>query len=223
MKKIIALILTLSFVLVLAACGGKNEVDTVGEMFRESLPTKSVIATTQVTGDIALESQRTLTTGLVDGVEAAVLISEIDELISVEDAGAGDVVVGSIVTKTELREYLAGKGVRIDGGKWDAKAESFASAEGPMSLNLSSEYIKSFEYKDNLFRCIVPAENSAEVYGLAEDLTVPSTMEITDDGAVITSVIISYTLPADEEAQVAATEITVKAFYFYDIQDIDIK
>ena len=224
MKKIIAVLLTLSVaVFALAACGGKNDVDTVGDMFKLSVPTKAVVSIAQTSGDVLLETQKTLTTGFVGGKNAAVLISETDRLISVEEAGAGDTVVGSIVTDTEVMEYLEGKGVRVDGGKWDSKAESFVSPEGPMSLNLSSELIKNFEYKDNLLRCIVAAENTAEVFGYAEDLPVSVYMEITDDGAVITSVIISYTLPEDADAQVAETDVTIKCFYFYDIQNIEIK
>ncbi|MBQ7363023.1 MAG: hypothetical protein IJW48_01090 [Clostridia bacterium] len=223
MKKIIALILALSFVLILAACGGDNEVDMVGDMFEVSRPTKTVTSTSQTTGDIVLEAQYTLTTGIVDGAAASVLITEVDELVSIEDAGASDAVIGSLVTKTELREYVEGKGVRVDGGKWDSTAENFANEAGPMSLTLSSEYIKNFKYENNILRCIVPAENTAEVLGLAEDLSVDVSMEITDDGAVVTSVIISYTLPADTEAQVSETEITIKSFYFYDNQKIEIK
>jgi len=224
MKKIIAVLLTLSVaVFALAACGGKNDVDTVGDMFKLSVPTKAVVSIAQTSGDVLLETQKTLTTGFVGGKNAAVLISETDRLISVEEAGAGDTVVGSIVTDTEVMEYLEGKGVRVNGGKWDSKAESFVSPEGPMSLNLSSELIKNFEYKDNLLRCIVSAENTAEVFGYAEDLPVSVSVEITDDGAVITSVIISYTLPEDADAQVAETDVTIKCFYFYDIQNIEIK
>lgn len=228
MKKIIVLILALSFVFALASCGGKNEVDRVGEMFLASTPSKTVTATSQTAGDVTLDAQYTLAVGVVGGKNAAVLITEVDEMMSVEDAGSSDVILGSIVTKTEKREYLEGKGVRVDGGAWDAAAENFASAEGPMSLNLTSDLIKDFEYTvdeekgENLMRLVVRQENTAEVFGLEEDLAVDVSVEITDDGAVITSVIIGYVLPADAEAQVGETEITIKSFYFYDIQVIEI-
>ena len=229
MKKIIVLILALSFVFALASCGGNNAVDNVGEMFIKSVPTKTVTSIAQVTGDVSLEAQYTLTTGLVNGKTASVLISEVDEMMSVGEAGSSDVVVGSIVTKTEKREYLEGKGVRVDGGTWNNKGENFADAAGPTSLNLSSDLIKDFEYTvneekgENTLRIVVRKDNTAEVFGLEEDLAVDVSCEITDDGAVITSVIIGYVLPADTEAQVEETEITIKCFYFYDIQIIDIK
>ena len=223
MKKLIALVLFLFVALSLVACGGKNDVDVIGDMFMSSRPTKTVVATTQSAGDVVLEAQHTLTTGLVGGRAASVLVSEVDRALSVEEAGASNVVVGTIVTDTELREYVEGKGVRVNNGKWDSNGENFANPEGPVSLNLSSALITSFEYKDNIFRCIISKDNTAEVLGLEEDLPVPVTLEITDDGAVVTSVIISYTVPADDEAQVAETEITIKAFYFYDIQNIEIK
>ena len=229
MKKIIGLILALSFVFALASCGGNNAVDNVGEMFIKSVPTKTVTSIAQVTGDVSLEAQYTLTTGLVNGKTASVLISEVDEMMSVGEAGSSDVIVGSIVTKTEKREYLEGKGVRVDGGTWNKKEENFADAAGPTSLNLSSDLIKDFEYTvneekgENTLRIVVRKDNTAEVFGLEEDLAVDVSCEITDDGAVITSVIIGYVLPADTEAQVEETEITIKCFYFYDIQIIDIK
>ena len=230
MKKLIVLILAISFVFALASCGGSNEVDTVGEMFRDSIPTKTVTAITQTVGeDITLDAQYTLTVGLVGGKNASVFISEVDEMISVEDAGSSDAIVGSVVTHTEKREYLEGKGVRVNGGSWNSKEENFASAEGPVTLNLSSDLIKDFEYTEeakpgeNLLRLVVRKENTAEVFGLAEDLAVDVSVEITDDGAVITSILIVYILPADAEAQVAETEINIKCFYFYDIQVIDIK
>ena len=229
MKKIIVLILALSFVFALASCDGNNAVDNVGEMFIKSVPTKTVTSIAQVTGDVSLEAQYTLTTGLVNGKTASVLISEVDEMMSVGEAGSSDVIVGSIVTKTEKREYLEGKGVRVDGGTWNKKEENFADAAGPTSLNLSSDLIKDFEYTvneekgENTLRIVVRKDNTAEVFGLEEDLAVDVSCEITDDGAVITSVIIGYVLPADTEAQVEETEITIKCFYFYDIQIIDIK
>ena len=224
MKKIIALIIAVSCILVLASCGGgENEVDIVGAMFENSKPTKTVIGTTQTFGETTLEGNYTLLTGLVDGANAAVYEATYEEMLSVED-GATEIIQGNIAERYQLLEYLAGYGVReSDGvtvGEWDSTAENFAANAGPMEIKLSSGYVKTFVYENNKLRCIVPAANTAEVLGLEQDLAVDATIEVTDDGASITSVIINYTLPADEESEVPETEIEIKAFYYYDLQEI---
>ena len=224
MKKIIAIVVAIACLVALVSCGA-NDVDKVGAMFEASRPTKTVVATTQQFGDTILESEYTLITGLIGDLKASVYEATYDELISVEE-GSGETIYDSVVEKYECLEYLEGYGVRktegVTVGKWDAEAENFASANGPMSLNLSSEYIKTFTYEAGKLRCVVAAKNTAEVLGIAEDLAVDVSIELTDDGASITSVIITYTIPADEEAEVPETIITIKAFYFYDLQKIEI-
>lgn len=222
MKKIIAILLALSCVVALASCGA-NDVDTVGAMFEASKPTKTVITTTQSFGSTILSGEYVMQTGLVNGKAATVYSAKYDELLSVDEGGASDLIQGDVVVREETREYLEGKGVRVDGGAWDASGENFALESGPVSLNLSSEYIKTFEYKNNLLRCVVAAKNTAEVLGLEEDLTADASIEITDDGASVTSVVISYTLAADAESQLPATDIIIRADYYYDLQKIEIK
>lgn len=224
MKKIIAILITVSCLVALFSCGGTNEVDMVGDMFKASKPTKTLVATTQQFGETTLEAQYTLVTGLIDGVSASVYEAIYDELISVED-GATEIVQDSIVERYELLEYLDGYGVRkTEGdkvGKWEA-AENFASETGPMSLNLLSDYVKEFKYEDKKLVCVVEAKNTAEVLGVEEDLPVGVTIEVTDDGASITQIIITYTLPEDTASEVPETKVTIKAFYFYDLQKIEI-
>ena len=223
MKKIIALVIAISCIIALVSCGGTNEVDTVGQMFKDSKPTKTVVGTTQMFGETTLEGNYTLVTGLVDGAYASVYEAIYDELLSVEE-GATEEIQGSIVEKYELLEYLAGYGVRETIGKtvgeWDKEGEDFAAESGPVSLKLASNLVKTYVYENNQLRCIVPAANTAEVLGLEENLAVDATIEVTDDGASITSVIISYTLPEDVEAEVPETEVVIKAFYYYDLQEI---
>lgn len=222
MKKIIAILLALSCVFALASCGG-NDVDAVGEMFKNSKPTKTVITTSQAFGNTVLSGNYVMQTGLVDGKAATVYTATYQELLSVEEGGASNLVQGDIVTRTETREYLEGKGVRENGGSWNKSGENFALETGPVSLNLSSEYIKTFTYENHLLRCAVAAANTAEVLGLAEDLSTDVSIEIVDDGASVTSVVISYAIPADAASGVDETTVSIKAEYYYDLQKIEIK
>ena len=222
MKKIIAILLALSCVFALASCGG-NDVDAVGEMFKNSKPTKTVITTSQAFGNTVLSGNYVMQTGLIDGKAATVYTATYQELLSVEEGGASNLVQGDIVTRTETREYLEGKGVRENGGSWNKSGENFALETGPVSLNLSSEYIKTFTYESHLLRCAVAAANTAEVLGLAEDLSTDVSIEIVDDGASVTSVVISYAIPADAASSVDETTVSIKAEYYYDLQKIEIK
>ena len=224
MKKIVALLVILATCLfAVTACGGANEVDTVGAMFEASKPTKTYITYTQTFGDTTLEGVYELRRGTVNGKEACVYTAEYEELVSVEEGGATEVVLPDVVTRTEKLEYLEGKGVRENGGSWDSKAENFASEAGPMSLKLNSDLISNYTYEGNTLRCAVAAKNTAEVLGLEENLSVDATITIIDDGASITDIIISYTIPEDTEAQVPETTISIVAKYTYDLEKIEIK
>ena len=224
MKKITALILVTVFCLfAVTACGGSDEVDAVGAMFKASKPTKIVTTTTQTFGDTVLEGEYVLRTGLVDGLAASVYLAAYEELVSVEEGGATDVVVDSIVLREEMLEYREGRGVRKAGGSWKKNEENFASEVGPMSLEISGDYIKSYTYEDHRLECAVAAKNTAEVLGLEEDLAVDVSLTLVDDGASITDIVISYTIPADTAAQVPETTVTITAKYTYDLEKIVIE
>lgn len=224
MKKIVALLVILATCLfAVTACGGANEVDTVGAMFEASKPTRTQITYTQTFGETVLEGVYELVRGTVNGKEAGIYTAEYDELTSVEEGGATEVVLPDIVTRTEKLEYLEGKGVRENGGKWDAQAENFISEVGPMSLKLNSDLVKNFTYEGHTLRCAVAAKNTAEVLGLEENLDVDVTITVVDDGASVTDINISYTIPADAEAQVPETTVTIVAKYTYDLEKIVIE
>ncbi len=220
MKKIIALLIVLASLTALVSCA-KNEVDTVGDRFNASKPTKTVVYTAQQFGDTRLEGEYILTTGYIKGAVASVYEATYDYMPSVED-GSGEVVKKPVETEHELLEYLEGYGVRENGGAWDKEGENFVSDVGPVSLNLSSKYIKTFTYENGKLRCVVAAKNTAEVLGQEADLPVDISIEVTDDGASITWVKISYTIPEDTEAEMPETLVTIEAFYTYDNEQIDI-
>ena len=222
MKKTIAILLILVSVFSLAACkkGDKETIDRVGEMFISSNPTKILMSTSQTYGDTVLEGDYVLLKGVVNGLAATVYTENYDELISVDDSGASSVVTGSVVEKSSVMEYLEGYGVRVDGGAWDNMAVDFYSEVGPMSLNISSDYISEFSYENNKFSCVVEAKNTAEVLGLENDLSVDISIETIDDGASMTAIVIYYTIPADESIEAPKQDIKIKAYYFYDVQNI---
>ena len=219
MKKIIALLISVSCLLALVSCGS-SDIDTVRSRYLSSKPTKSLVVTTMRIGeDTVLEGEYCLICGSVGGAEASVYEATYEELLYVED-GATQQIVPSIKETTELREYLDGYGVRVNGGKWDAEGENFASDVGSVSLNLKKDYISNYTYKNGKFECVVEAKNTAEVLGIEADLAVNASLEIIDDGASVNSIIIKYTLPADAASERPATEVTIKTAYFYDVQKI---
>ena len=234
MKKILALLLIVLCSFSLVACKDDSEgstdtqnasaevINRIADMFETSTPTKTIVGTTQTAGDTILEGEYILITGEVDGKEAATYYYNYDRLISVDESGALDYVTGTVVTETIYKEYLEGKGVRIDGGAWDASLENFAPAGGPMSLNLSTDLISKSNYDEatKTLSCIIAKDKTAEVLKQANDLTVDVAIEIVNDGASITSVTITYVIPANGKNPEISVEI--KAFYTYDLEIIRI-
>jgi hypothetical protein len=238
MKKLLALLLILCCAFSLAACGNDQDndqnnddnnsqasaeiIEKIDTMFTSSNPTKTVVGTTQTTGDTVLVGEYTLTVGTVNGLDAATYYQDYDRLISVDESGALDYVTGTVVNEPIYKEYLEGKGVRVDGGEWDATQESFVSKNGPISLKLKEDLVSKSQYDNSTktFSCIVSKDNTKEVLGLEENLPVDITIETVDDGASINKVTISYVIPATAKDQ--EISIVIRAFYTYDLEDITI-
>ena len=238
MKKLLALLLILCCAFSLAACGNDQDndqnnddnnsqasaeiIEKINTMFTSSNPTKTVVGTTQTTGDTVLVGEYTLIKGTFNGLEAATYYQDYDRLISVDESGSLDYVTGTVVNEPVYKEYLEGKGVRIDGGEWDAAAESFVSDKGPISLKLTADLVSKSQYDTatKTFSCVITKDNTKEVLGLEENLPVDITIETVDDGASINKVTISYVIPATAKDQ--EISIVIRAFYTYDLEDITI-
>lgn len=226
MKKIIALLLiAVLCVGVMASCKKEeiSVVDQVGAMYNNSEPTKIVAQTAMQFGDKTLNSSYVLTVGYVDGKVAATYESSEDVMNDVA-SGSGEQIVGPIGTKTETMWYLEGKGVSVNkANKWDSSAESFIPEKGAVAITLSSELIKDYTYEDNKLSFTVAAADTAKVFG--EDLAVDADVfvEIVNDGAVVTSIALSYTLAANEAENVQQTSVTITVDYTYDLEQISFK
>ena len=220
MKKIIALLLVVcSCLSVLVSCGS-NDVDSVGAMFKNSQPTKVVATTTQTFEGRVLESEYTLTVGLIDGKSAAIYEGTEDKMRDVE-SGSGEEIVGPIETVVTKLWYHEPRGV-CDATqtpyKWDKNVESFVPEKGAVALNISSKYIKDYTYADKTLTFTVSKEDSEAVFG--EALNAAANVVIVNDGAVVTYVEISYVAPADSSKNLPEQTIVIKVEYTYDLETI---
>lgn len=234
MKKLIAILLIFVFAFAFVSCG-KDEAQTedtnnvsaeiineIAGMFASSTPTKSVVGTTITSSDTVLVGEYTIITGQVGGKEAATYFEDQERLISIDESGSLDIVTGTVVKEAVYKEYLEGKGVRIDGGAWDETAVNFAPKHGPMSINLDRELLAKSQYDEatKTLTCTVAAANSAAFLGLAENLTVDASVEIVHDGASINRITVSFTIPSDGTN--SDIKVEIKAFYTYDLEILNI-
>lgn len=220
MKKIIAFILAVACVASLFACGGdadKDPIELVTEMYANSDPTKTVVDTVQK-GLQTLTSKSVLVKGQVDGKVATVYDTSYQKMAEVAD-DAND----TITTETENKVYVEGMGIRIrkngsKTNKWN-EGSDFAPEKGDIAINISN--ITEYVYENHTLKFEVPAEKTEEVFGTGSDLPYIVTVTITDDGAVITGITISYTIP-QKSSKIPKTDVTVTTVYTYDLEPITI-
>ena len=218
MKKILILILALSLTLAFASCndqtGSEEPIDIFKAIYDLSEPTKAVTTVVETHGIHTLNATYTYTKGQVDGKTATQYVAVYDKFETVED-GISDVITGPIVTVTESKEYVEGKGVRENGGSWK-KGDDFAPAKGDMILNLSAELLPDYSYFENLFAATVSAENTETVFGVSIPADVE--LEIETNGVVVTAVTIRYSIEEDDEIPEIVVEMRTE--YAYDVQFI---
>ena len=224
MKRILTVFLIFALSLTaLCACGGDDgisNVDRVAAMYSNSSPKGLSANTTQYFGDKELRGTYTLVTGTVDGKAAAVYTAEYQRMRTVEE-GATSTIVPSVETVSEVKEYIEGKGVRVNKtGQWDATAPSIIPERGAIALNLDEEKMENVSYSNHVLSFSVKAENTESVLGTA--ISADVSVRITDDGALITGVNLAWTLPANEEALEVETFTEIDIVYSYDYQKIDI-
>ena len=225
---------TLIFLLVIALCvpalfscdllaGGP--MDDVAAMYSVSEPTKVVATTVQNIDGFKLNSSYELVTGYVDNMAASVYTVSTEEIRSIEEGGQNEEVKDLIKASTRKIEAIEGKGSRTNGGSWDAEGTVWTIGRGRMALNLDSSAVENITYENHVLKFVVPKENAATVLGETYAADIDSDVEITivDDGAVVTSVELHYYLAAKPEANLAASEMTVKVIYTYDIERITIE
>ncbi len=226
MKKVISVILILACVLMATSCLGgttSSEVSKVANMYDASEPTRIYTTSTQTFDGKTLSSASTLTIGKIDGAYASVYISEWDAFADVETDYES---VSPIVRKTLTKEYVEGKGLRINalsGGSWDADGEDFVRSEYAVEINLHGG-VTDAVYENHKLTFTVPSENTEAVLGTEIDADVLG--EICDEGAVITSIKLTYTIDesydSENDITIPETVVEVYAEYSYDRQSISL-
>ena len=242
MKKIIALILALCCVFAFSSCdfvngvidsifGGEEEVDGVAvfkELYSVSEPTRVETNYTISLGGFNLRGNSILATGaLSDGSAATVLTYEYPVLQTVQ-AGAGTEITP--ITGEPLkgsREYVEGKGERIDGGAWDEYGMDFAPQAGSIAINVDASLVKNLVYNESgstrTLSFTVPEANTSQVFGNDYEITSDANVVITANSAVVTGLSISYTEAIeseDEDIEYPIASITVTVDYSYGIEEI---
>ena len=194
-------------------------------MYNNSAPTKVAATTKQVfENSIELNCNYEIVTGYVDNKPASIFTSYVEEIRSVEEGGNTDEVKPLIKPVNKKIEAVEGFGSRTNGGDWNPQGTIWSIGRGGMALNLDKKCLVDVVYEDHTLTFTVPAEHVATVIGentsyISGDVQVT----IVDDGAVITSVELHYTIAADEANNLPKSDMTVKVVYTYDLEKITIQ
>lgn len=203
------------------------------ECYKNSLPTKVVTTSIQNFYDYDddgekivvydLESETILVSGKSAGLDATVETTVREVL---RDVISSEAVIGPIQTVESKREYLQGYGVRTTGYDW-VEGTNFAPRLGSIGIDITLENIWDATYTEeaynNAFSFTVKKEDVAAVFGkTVQDLSTDSDIKvtITNDGAVVTGISISYTMKAYDNFPERSVEINVS--YGYDVEVINI-
>ena len=188
-----------------------------------SAPTKIVGNTSQYIGERELVGNYELVIDTYQGNVAAVYKESYQRFREVEE-GATTVIVGAIEEISKTVEYVAGMGVRENGGAWVPGATFPVPEKGDISLNLNVTVMKSISYDNHTLRFSVAKENTEAVLGT--EFSGDVNVTVVDDGEVITAVTITYTLPAATDSETgnetAAVDCVIEIVYSYDNEEITI-
>ena len=229
MKKIVVLLLIAALVVpALFSCNSQiTPINLVDGMYRVSQPTKVVATTKQiiVPDILELDGEYEIVTGYVDSKPASVFKMTTEEIRSVEEGGQNEEVKDIVKTNTRVIEAIEGKGSRTNGGEWNEEGTAWTIGRGRMTLNLSNDIAKSYTYNNQTLNLVVAKENAAKVLGeeYAQYIDSDVNIVVVDDGAVVTSVELTYYIAANEEVNLGRSEMHVKVNYTYDIEKITIE
>lgn len=202
-----------------------SALEKVTEMYRNSAPTKVTATTTQtITEDIELVCVYELVNGTVDGAPASVYTEKKQELETVEAGGATEVIKPLVKDTVRVTEAIEGIGSRVNGGNWNAQGSVTNIVRGGMAIYLNEAYLTDVKYENNKLTFVIPVANVATVLGDSYATYIASDVYVTiaNDGAVITSIELSYNLKANEAAKLPETAMVVKVEYTYDLEEITI-
>lgn len=170
-----------------------------------------------------LKSETVLVTGKSAGLNATVETTTREVLRGI----VSDEKVPStkqIVTTT--LEYLQGFGRRSNGGEW-VQGTNFAPRLGSIGIDISNTNIYDATYTEadfnNVLTFTVKKADVAAVFGnTIKDLTTDSDIKvsITNDGAVVTGMTLSYTIQAYDNFPERTVEL--KVTYGYNVEVVNI-
>ncbi len=195
----------------------------VSSLCRVSNPTKISTVATQKTGVLTEVSRGVMTIGMIDGKRAATYVRSVQTLTNVENAG----IETPINTTTNTWEYIEGVGSRLNGGEWDADSIDIAPAAGFLNFRLAGNY-ENASYENGVLSFIVPAAKVSAALGSflnGETVDADVKVSISNAGGVISSIVLEYTLEADEESGAINpndVEVRIEATYSYDLEEITI-
>lgn len=252
MKKLLALLLILACIFSFAACGDKENPDddktntdddnvttdpqTNAEVLAyfkslldKSVPTKSVVTTTQTVRRNVLKTTVTLTTGENEGKKVASLVT-IKETFNDIESGK----LNLVKENTSTQWYREDLGVSTDKGRnWD-EGESFAPVEKSLRLDLKEENFSSITYNKEAGELILvaPDDTAADVISYflpgGDDYVheYETTIQLYAFGGRITGMNIFYTIPeADIDVDsdiivIPETVVKINAAYSYGLQTV---
>lgn len=231
MKKIIAIILAAACVFAFASCGDEggenggfeNPIEAIVAMYAISEPTKIVTSHTTQIGNVTLSGEEVLVTGSIDGKMATVYEYWYEELTGI-DEGGGEIVYDVKKVVSGSKEYLEGSGVREDGGSWKKNAYNFAPVKGDIAINITEDIVNNVNYSGNTLVFTVPEANIESVFGVETEFEGDVKVSITNDGAVITGIVIEYTISAesDDDVEYPDSVVIISTSYTYDLELISL-
>ncbi len=235
MKKILAIILILASVFAISSCDETdtevNGVEKFASMYAHSAPTKVVTNHVVSIGLKDFSGTSTLIAGVTaSGLEATTQFYEYQTIQTIE-SGATQVIIP--ITGTPIkgsREYLEGKGERVDGKKWDSSVGyNFAPTPGSIAINLTETLVNNVNYSvsGNAHSLIfsVPKENCASVFGMDYGANGDISVVLSGNGAEVTGITITYTADvtsSDEKIVFPDAKVTISTVYSYNIELVTI-
>lgn len=171
-----------------------------------------------------LDSETVLVTGKVNGLTATVETTTREILRAI---GETDDILGAITTTVATDEYLEGYGRRVnaaDGNDWQAGGLNFAPRLGSIAIGITADNVKNATYTEaaynNVYTFTVAKADVEAVFG--EEITTDTdvTVTIVNDGAVVTSITMTYGVNAVDNYP--ERTVTISATYDYSVQKVSL-
>lgn len=225
MKRIFALLLVVVMaVMALASCApAEDGIASTKQYYENSAPKKIVVVSTEQFGSQLLDMTTTITNGYLGNLYAATKTVVGKRMRSITE-GSGENVEAYIEDINTTDWYVEGYGISSDKGTtWDANGVSFVPLTGAIAINLDETLLENVKYENNVLSFKVSKANVAAVF--ADDIAnmgADVECEIVNDGAVVTSVSLSWTVPATENATGEDIAVSIVVEYTYDLERLNI-